>query len=402
MRTDPLVVASGVALLGWIYLLLARGGFWRVRVLKPKEARDNETRRVAIVVPARNEAGVIARSITSLLRQTYCGPVHIYLVDDNSTDGTADTARAAAQAAGGTAGLTIIVGEPLPAGWTGKVWAQRQGMERAREFQPDFILLTDADIVHAPDALVNLVATADTGYDLVSLMALLHCESVAEKLLIPAFVFFFSKLYPPAWIADSRHSTAGAAGGCILIRPEALARAGGLESLRNEVIDDCALARHVKRSGGKLRLDATTSTVSIRPYGSFASIGRMISRCAFNQLHHSVLLLAGALIGMVVIYLLPPALLFTGRLWPMTLGGLTWALMTIAFIPTVRHFRLSPLWAMTLPLAAFFFMGATFHSALKYWFGHGGEWKGRVQDVADLAPSRERPTTEPPRHRENA
>lgn len=211
-------------------------------------------------------------------------------------------------------------------------------------------------------------------------MVKLHCRSVAEKLLIPAFVFFFFMLYPPAWIPDSRRATAGAAGGCLLIRPEALARAGGIAAIRGEIIDDCALARAVKGSGGKIWLGITDNSVSIRPYDTFAEIGSMVSRTAFNQLHHSALLLLGAVVGLAVTYLLPPSLLFSRHAVPVVLGAAAWAGMTFAYLPMIRFYRLNPLWAFTLPLAALFYLGATIHSAIKFWLGHGGEWKGRAQD----------------------
>jgi hopene-associated glycosyltransferase HpnB len=199
--------------------------------------------------------------------------------------------------------------------------------------------------------------------------------------LIPAFVFFFLKLYPPAWIANPRRSMAGAAGGSILIRPEALARAGGMEAIRGEVIDDCALARRVKASGGRIWLGLTAATRSIRPYGTFSGIGRMISRGAFNQLRHSAAMLFLALAGLTVTYLVPPALaIFSHRWIPGLLGGAAWILMAVCFLPTVRFYRLSPLWVLALPLIAIFYMGASVHSAFKFWSGRGGEWKGRVQD----------------------
>ncbi len=285
-------------------------------------------------------------------------------------------------AAGRAEMLTVIEGRPLAPGWSGKLWAVQQGIELARETAPDFFLLTDADIEHAPDSLSSLVAIAQGGpYDLVSYMVKLFCETPAEKLLIPAFVYFFFKLYPPAWTANPSKAIAGAAGGCILIRPSALAQAGGIEAIRHEVIDDCALAARVKRSGGRLWLGASATTRSIRPYGSFSEIGRMISRSAFNQLHHSVWLLVLSMVGMAVTYLLPPALvLFSHRALPAALGAAAWLMMALSYVPVLRLYRLNPLWALALPLAAVFYVGATFHSAWKYWTGQGGKWKGRIQD----------------------
>lgn len=377
-----LAIAAAVPALIWGYLLLGRGRFWRIGNLIVRPAGvPAAARRVAVIIPARNEAAGIARSIASLLGSAD-GSLHIFLVDDSSADGTALLATQAAVSVGKVASLTVLQGHPLPPGWSGKLWAVSQGIAAARDFAPDFLLLSDADIVHSPATIPSLLDIAESGgYDLVSFMVKLHCRGWAEKMLIPAFVFFFFKLYPPAWISSSRRATAGAAGGCLLIRPQALARAGGMEAIRGEIIDDCALARAVKRSGGKLWLGLTDASASIRPYGSFAEIGRMISRTAFNQLHHSTLLLLGAVVGMAVTYLLPPALLLSRHLAPIALGALAWAFMCAAYLPLVRFYRLNPLWTFTLPLAALFYTGATLHSAVKFWLGRGGQWKGRAQDL---------------------
>jgi hopene-associated glycosyltransferase HpnB len=340
--------------------------------------------RVAVVIPARDEAEVVDRSIASLLNQTGGHSVHIVLVDDASSDGTADVARNAARAAGNLDQLIVSQGRPLMSGWSGKLWAVQQGVELARNLNPDFILLTDADIVHAPDSVAGLVAMAQSRpLDLVSVMVKLHCRTFAEKFLIPAFVFFFFKLYPLAWIANPQRRIAAAAGGSILIRPEALDSAGGIAAIRGEVIDDCALARKVKQSGGRVWLGLSATTESIRPYGGFAEIGRMISRGAFNQLRHSAWMLLLALVGLCVTYLLPPLLLcFSHRPGLVFLGAAAWLLMFVCFLPTIHFYQLSPLWAVALPLTSIFYMGATVHSALCYWSGRGGQWKGRVQDPA--------------------
>ena len=377
-----MLIAAGVlTLLIWGYLLLGRGGFWRIQPFSPPPV-GGISARIAVVVPARNEADVVGRTITSLLRQSGTDSIHIFLVDDGSTDSTAQASRESAAAIGCAELLTVIEGSPLAVGWSGKMWAVQQGIELAAKAEPDFFLLTDADIEHAPDSLATLVSIAHGGpYDMASFMVKLHCESLAEKLLIPAFVYFFFKLYPPVLIANSRNTTAGAAGGCILIRPAALAQAGGIEAIRHEVIDDCALATRVKRSGGRLWLGASATTRSTRPYGSFSEIGRMISRSAFNQLHHSTLLLIASMAGMAVTYLLPPALvLFSHCTVPAILGAAAWLLMSLSYIPVLRLYRLNLLWALALPLAAVFYVGATFHSAWKYWTGRGGQWKGRIQD----------------------
>ena len=370
-----------LSVLAWSYLLLARGSFWSVRdKLVPANVSASPAARVAVVIPARNEADVIRHTITSVLAQSSDQSLHIFLVDDGSGDETADIARKAASQLGKSELLTIIEGKPLPAGWSGKLWSLEEGISQTRDFDPEFLLLTDADIVHARDSIATLVTIAQKyRYDLVSFMVKLQCESFAEKLLIPAFVFFFFKLYPPRWIADRKRSTAGAAGGCILIRPEALDRAGGIAAIRGEIIDDCALARRVKQSSGTVWLGLTPSTYSARPYGSFAEIGSMISRTAFNQLRHSLLLLCGALLGLVLVYVLPAVLLFFGRR-AAVLGVIAWSMMTIAYMPIVRFYKLNVIWAATLPVAALFYMGATLLSAINYWAGSGGRWKGRVQD----------------------
>ncbi len=387
MEWSGLSLAGGIlAALCWLYLWLARGRFWEIRALPRAKLASGPPVRVAAIIPARNEAGTIAQSIASLVNQERAGALHLFVVDDGSTDGTAEAARDAAAAASKSLDLTVVEGRPLPAGWSGKLWAVQQGIERTQGFHPEFLLFTDADIVHAPAELAALLERATEGrYDLVSVMVKLHCRSFAEKLLIPAFVFFFFKLYPPRWIEDPRRAAAGAAGGCMLVRPEVLERAGGLEAIRGEVIDDCALARTVKRAGGRLWLGLAESSASIRPYGSFVEIGRMIARSAFSQLRHSVLMLIGALAGLSVVYLLPAALLFSARAAPVALGAFAGLVMARCYWPIVRFYRLHPIWSLTLPLATIFYMGATIVSAVKYGAGRGGEWKGRVQDRAQPA-----------------
>jgi hopene-associated glycosyltransferase HpnB len=377
-----MVLALGiVSLVAWIYLAAAHGGFWRIQrfILRPTSTTERAPF-VAAVVPARDEADVIAESLSSLLSQQGVR-MHIFLVDDSSTDGTAAVAARAVESAGKSSQLTILQGLPLPVGWSGKLWAVQQGIEKASHLNPDFLLLTDADIVHSPRNIETLAGLAQAGnYELVSLMVRLHCRTFAEHALIPAFVFFFLMLYPPSWIASPKRKTAGAAGGCILIRPQALAKAGGIAGIRGEIIDDCALARRVKASGGRVWLGLTAESQSIRPYGSFAAIGSMISRAAFNQLRHSGLLLLVTLLGLAITYLAPPLLVFSAPPAPALFGAAAWLLMALCFLPTVRLYRLNPLWALLLPVIALFYMGATLHSALKFWSGRGGEWKGRVQD----------------------
>lgn len=373
------VVIGALGVLAWVYLLLGRGGFWRVHRRHATATPTGKTGPIAVIIPARNEADLIGRGVTSLLQQSCADSIHIFVVDDDSSDRTAAAAREAALSNALDDRVTVIPGQPLPPGWTGKLWALQQGIEQALLLRPQFLLLTDADIQHSPENVATLAAIAERGgYDLASFMVKLHCRSVAEKLLIPAFVFFFFMLYPPEWIRDPRHKIAGAAGGCILIRPEALARAGGIAAIRGEIIDDCALAAAVKRVAGNVWLGATPDTCSLRAYESFAVIERMIARTAFNQLDHSVWILMGALAGLALTFLLPVALLFSTA-WP--LGAIACLLMSVAYLPVVRFYGLSALWSLTLPFAATFYVLATVHSAIKYWSGRGGEWKGRAQDA---------------------
>lgn len=378
------VFATSVATLTaaiWAYLVLARGFFWRTKNANP-DASDNAgfSGSVIAVVPARNEAELIGPVVTSLLNQNVAMPV--ILVDDESSDGTADVARRAAEKIGKADALMVIQSKPLPAGWTGKLWSMHQGIEYARASNPAWLMLTDADVVHGPETLSNLSLIASQGrYDLVSFMVKLHCEMLPEKLLIPAFVYFFFMLYPPAWIRNARRSTAGAAGGCMLVKTETLERSGGLGAICGAVIDDCALAGLLKRHGGKSWLGLTDQSQSLRRYETFSQIEQMVSRTAFNQLKHSSLLLLGTIAGMVITYLAPPLLLLSGSRAAIFLGAGAWAAMTITYATTVRYYRLNFAWALTLPLAALFYLGATIHSAIKYWHGSGGEWKGRIQDA---------------------
>jgi hopene-associated glycosyltransferase HpnB len=367
-------LVGAASLVVWIYLLIGRGGFWRVHA-SPAPMVDASAKTVVVVIPARNEEAVVGRAIASLLAQDYHGSLHIILVDDHSTDATM-------AAAGAHQRLSIVEAGPLPKGWTGKVWAVSEGLKRAAAFEPGYILLTDADIVHSPDNVAGLVARAEAGnLDLVSYMVKLECRTLAERALIPAFVFFFLKLYPPSWIARRDRKTAGAAGGCILIRPAALERIGGIAAIRGELIDDCALARAIK-PGGDIWMGLTEKTSSIREYATFGEIRRMISRTAFTQLHHSMLLLAGTVFAMAIIYLAPPLLILTGDGIASACGITAWMLMMISYLPTLRFYRRSVAWGLALPLIALFYMIATVDSAVHYWSGRGGLWKGRAQDAS--------------------
>lgn len=375
----PLTIAA-LSCLIWVYLIVARGRFWGITLPKvPTEAAAPAAApRIAVIIPARNEADIIPQTIQSLLAQNYPGPLRIYVVDDESSDDTPGIIRKAQ--ANAPDRLRLISALPLPAGWTGKMWALSQGVQQASEFAPDYFLFTDADIVHTPDSVALLVTLAQAGQrDLVSMMVKLRCDSLPERALIPAFVFFFFMLYPPAWVNSTKHRTAAAAGGDILVRADALARIGGIASIRNELIDDCALARAIKRNGS-IWLGLTESARSIRPYVTFGIIGRMISRNAFYQLRHSLWLLVGTIAGLAITYIAPPLLLFHGG-WTTLLAAVAWVSMTLSFLPMVRFYSLSPVWAPMLPLIAAFYAGATIHSAVQYWMGRGGEWKDRVQDT---------------------
>jgi hopene-associated glycosyltransferase HpnB len=372
---------AAVPLLVWVYLIIGRGQFWRVAAERVPQSAPAAPRRVAAIIPARNEAPGIGIAVTSLAQQAFAGSLHLVVVDDASTDETAEEALAAAGAAGVLERFTLIRAAALPPGWTGKLWALSQGVTAAAPLEADYLLFTDADIRHGPTSVASLVADAEANdRDLVSHMVRLSTHRFAERLLIPAFVFFFLKLYPPAWVASARHRLAAAAGGCLLIRPAALERIGGVAAIRSHIIDDCALARAVKHSGGRVALELTRETESLRAYRSYAEIGAMISRTAFAQLRHSWLWLAATLAGMFFTYLLPLLLLF-GDAVLSCLGLAALALMSLAYLPTVRFYGLRPLWCLSLPLTAGFYTGAVIHSALQYAKGRGGRWKGRVQDA---------------------
>jgi hopene-associated glycosyltransferase HpnB len=366
-----LKVVAAISLAIWIYLLVWRGGFWRVREepdAPDVPATEEHRPMVVAIIPARNEADGIGLAVRSLASQ-----VPVIAVDDSSDDDTAVIAR--------EAGAVVVTARPLEAGWSGKLWAINEGLRSAAATRPDYWLFTDADIVHSAGTVSGLVARAQAGgYALASYMVMLECRTLAEQALIPAFVFFFFMLYPPAWIRDSCRRTAGAAGGCILIRRDALARIGGIARIRGELIDDCSLAREVKRAGGKVWLGLSTGTRSIRSYGSFAEVGRMISRTAFTQLRHSWWLLAGTVVGLALTYLAPPLLTIFGPAGAVReMGALAWVAMSVAYFPTLRFYRRPWFWAPMLPAIALFYMGATVHSGIAWQRGRGGMWKGRAQ-----------------------
>ncbi len=378
-----LLAFASISLAIWLYLAFARGAFWRLRAFDDDTAKHEPLSAwpcVVAVVPARNEAATIRQAVAGLLQQNYPAEFSVVLVDDHSEDGTAQIAQRVAHELGAESRINIHSAAPLPAGWTGKLWALQEGVSYADTATPAYYWFTDADIVHAPDTLKRLVARAVRDkLDLASLMVLLQAKSLPEHALIPAFLFFFLKLYPPRRIANPKARTAGAAGGCILLRSEALQRIGGLAAIRNEVIDDCALARAVKHSGGKIWMGLTRASISLRAYGTFGEIRDMVARTAFTQLRYSAPLLLGTLLAMFLTYLASVALLFAHHPAPRILAACAWLLMSLLYLPTIRFYRLPPAWALTLPLSALFYSYATFLSAARFWLGRGGQWKGRAQ-----------------------
>jgi hopene-associated glycosyltransferase HpnB len=376
----PFALAS---LAVWLYLIAARGGFWRASVRDDNEsaAEPRSWPRVVAVVPARNEAEVIADSLGSLLHQDYPGSFAVILVDDQSTDETAAIGRATATRAQSSNRLEVVIGLPLPPGWAGKLWAMKQGVDHAANSPepPSYVLFTDADIAFSGDALRHLVARADKHQlALTSWMVKLRCESPAEQGLIPAFVFFFQMLYPFAWVNRADNETAAAAGGCMLVRLDALKRAGGIEAIRGSLIDDCALGRKLK-SVGPIWLGLTERAHSLRRYPQLGDIWRMVSRSAYDQLHYSPLLLAGVVAAMAPVFLAPPLFALLGTGLTQLSGALAWVLMALAFQPMLRFYQVSPLWGVALPAIAALYLIFTLDSAYQYARGRGGLWKGRVQ-----------------------
>lgn len=357
----------------WLYLLALHGRFWRSGPVLGS-GRPSGGAKVAAIVPARDEAGTIAQSLASLLAQDYAGPLAIVLVDDNSSDGTGAIAARMADER-----LTLVAGRPLPPGWSGKLWAVHQGLASGQARSADYLLLTDADIAHAADHVSRLVAKAEADQlDLVSEMVRLNCHTPAERALVPAFVFFFQMIYPFAWVNSPRRATAGAAGGAMLVRQTALERIGGIHRIRHELIDDCALAREIKRSAGRIWLGHSETACSLRVYGGFAEIASMIARTAYVQLGRSPLMLLGCVAGMALVYLAPPLLAAGAHGAARWLGAAAWLGMGAAFQPTLRRYRQSPLWGLALPAIALFYLGATVLSALRHFAGQGGRWKSRV------------------------
>jgi hopene-associated glycosyltransferase HpnB len=349
---------------------------------------------VAVVVPARDEAEVLPASLPSVLAQDYPGRAEIFLVDDGSTDGTGELARELARRHGGLPLTVSSPGEP-PAGWTGKLWAVRHGIGLARAREPEYLLLTDADIAHGPDSLRRLVAAAHAGgFDVVSQMARLRVESLWERLVVPAFVYFFAQLYPFRRIGKRGARTAAAAGGCVLLRAETAERARIPDAIRHAVIDDVALARAVKGDGGHIWLGLAERVDSVRPYPRLHDLWRMVSRSAYAQLRHNPLVLLGTVAGLALVYLVPPVAvvtgLATGSAATVALGALAWLVMTGTYVPMLHYYRQALWLAPLLPFTAFLYLLMTVDSAVQHYRGRGAAWKGRTYARPDAVVSEER------------
>ncbi len=360
-----------ISLLVWLYLFFAHGRFWESAPELPP-ATPTAFPDVDIIIPARDEAETIGQVIASLLAQDYAGVFRVILVDDNSTDGTAALAGTAPN-------LRIITGGPKPSGWTGKLWALAQGVEVSTA---PVLLFADADIIHDTRHLSALVARLlSPRVDMVSEMVRLNCASLAERALAPAFVYFFQMLYPFARVNDPLSGTAAAAGGTVLIRRAALDRIGGIATIKSALIDDVALAREVKKYG-PVYLGHSGLAASIRPYPDFAAIWRMVSRTAYTQLRYSAAMLAGTLLGLALVWLVPAWEIVFGHGWGFLFGLAAFALAAASYMPTLARYRRNRLWAIALPAIALFYMAATLGSALNFWTGTGASWKNRAYGAA--------------------
>ncbi|GEO82137.1 presqualene diphosphate synthase HpnD [Pararhodospirillum oryzae] len=403
--TFPEILAA-LSLLAWAFLLLTRRRFWRCdQRLDASTVLPTPAPGLVAVIPARDEAQTIAVTVHSLLNQSYPGPLHVVVVDDNSIDDTATAAReGAVGVSDGQHRLSVVAGQPLPPGWSGKLWAVHQGLAEAARVMPDarYVLLTDADIEHAPGNIARLIGKCEReGLVLASLMVKLRCRSFWEHLLIPAFIFFFQKLYPFPQVNDPDHSQAAAAGGCMLIRREALEAIGGVESVRGALIDDCALAARLKEKG-PIWLGLAGRTRSLRVYEDLGDVWAMVARSAYVQLERSPWRLIGTVIGMALLYLVPPAVAVLGLaradLSAAALGLAGWVGMAALYRPTLRLYRRPALSGLALPAAAFLYTLMTVDSARRHYLGRGGEWKGRAyagQGRQGASESVESPAPEP-------
>ena len=367
---------ASLSLIIWIGLILFRGNFWRSDQKLDIHTDRDHWPSVTAIIPARNEVETIGATVTSLLEQDKSVDLNVIVVDDNSDDGTAE-------AAGTSDHLTVIMGKPIVPGWSGKLWAVSQGISYAGEAFPDtdYLLLTDADIEHHATNLMELVSKAEEGrLGLVSLMVKLRCVSFWEKLLIPAFIFFFQKLCPFPMVNNPKNETAAAAGGCMLVSRQTLVEVGGVEEIKERLIDDCALAALIKPHK-PIWLGLSEKTVSLRAYQELSEIWNMVARTAFVQLNHSVVALIGTVIGMVLIYLAPAAALVLGLLTGQDqlamVGGLCWLIMTMSYVPTLKLYDLPLLYVCMLPVSGFLYTLMTISSAFRHWKGQGGAWKGR-------------------------
>ncbi len=371
-------VCAGLPLVIWLYLLLFRGLFWQAQERDDRhlpQSVPSPWPSVTAIVPARNEADVIATTLASLLAQDYPGPLRILLVDDESSDGTS----AKAHALGGAARLRVLGGSPRPSGWTGKLWAVHQGILEAGKEPSDYLWLTDADIRHTPDSLTALVSRAEAhALVLTSLMAKLHCKTWPERFFIPAFVYFFAMLYPFSWVNNVRNRMAAAAGGCMLVRRPALEAAGGIAAIRSEIIDDCAMGRLMKAQG-PIWLGLTERAQSIRPYRRMGEIRRMVARSAYAQLRYNPLLLLGTLLGLCLMFLSPPVYMLLAPDGSWLAAAAAYGLMAASFRPMLRFYGRTPLWGLALPAIGLLYALFTLDSAVQHWRGRGGMWKGRPQ-----------------------
>jgi hopene-associated glycosyltransferase HpnB len=376
-----LIACSALALLVWLGVLLAPHRPYLVRErLEADPTAPADLRAVTVLIPARDEADVIGRTVTALASQGK--DLAAIVVDDQSADGTAPAALAAAGRAPDALTLEIVRGEPLPVGWAGKLWALEQGLEHVDR---PFVLLLDADIELAPGLVPTLLRTAEqSGASLVSIMAELHCATFWEKLLTPAFVFFFKLLYPFALCNDPKRKTAAAAGGCMLAHTDALRAIGGFAAIRGALIDDCTLAAALKRAAPPIWLGMSRSVRSLRAYPRLGDFWAMVSRSAFTQLRYSVALLLLTAVSMLVVLVAPVASVAAAPLdagAPAALAGVAaWLAMSAAYLPVVRFYRLSAPWALTLPLAGALFLAMTLSSAVAYWRGAHAHWKNRSYD----------------------